>query len=311
MELHYVEVENWDKLCDKDHIIFKLPKKQIEYEILVLNGVFCCAINADVNSKIFDYLNLDATTFVQNIVGYFCSGTWPRVKSIDDLKKVIKALDYECVKKFGECNTPKFKVGDKVKILPRKGDPEDYIGTYIDEMLQFVGKTATIRKVNPDSIYLVENKWTWDSKALELVGEKEESKTIDIHQAKDGDYISITNNIGIKYIVLFKGIEGNLVLRHATYNLCSHKLGFIKTNGLKSWGTLLDISMVNYATEEEKQLLDSKLLEAGYKWNNSTKKLEAIDSPNTLINRDKPETQFEAELNLFPTKKHYQLNFNY
>ena len=220
MELHYVEVENWNNLGDNDIVIFKLPKKQIKYAVAIITSVFCSNLNGDSNSEIFDYLNLDAETFTQNIVGYFCSGIWPRVKSLDDLKKVIKALDDECVKKFGECNTPKFKVGDKVRILPRKGDPEDYIGTYIDEMLHFVGKTATIGKIYPNSsISLVNNRWTWDPKALELIDKKEEPDS-------------------------------------------------------------------------------------------STKKLEAIDS-STSINMDKPETQFEAEVNLFPTKKHYQLNFNY
>ena len=210
MELHYVEVKNWDNLGNGDIVLFKLPEQQIEYRVIVRNGIFCVSIKFD-NSHIFDYLNLDAEDFVQNIVGYPCDGEWPEVKSIDDLKKVIKALDDECIKKFGKPNTSKFKVGDKVRILPRKGKPEDYMGVYINEMLQFVGKITTIRKVNPDSIYLVENDWAWDPKALELVDEKEESKTININQVKI----------------------------------------------------------------------------------------------------DKPETQFEAELNLFPTKKHYQLNFNY
>ena len=213
MKLHYVEVENWDKLGNHDIIYFKLPKKQIEYQVIIAgNSVFCDNNKIFNNSAIFDYLNLDATDFAQNIVKYPCTGIWPEVKSIDDLKKVIKALDDECVKKFGNPNTPKFKVGDKVRILPRIYKPEEYIDVYIDEMLKYVGKISTISYIKSNSsIYLVDNGWTWDPKALELVDEKEESKTIDIHQVKI----------------------------------------------------------------------------------------------------DKPETQFEAELNLFPTKKHYQLNFNY
>ena len=213
MKLHYVEVENWDKLGNHDIIYFKLPKKQIEYQVIIAgNSVFCDNNKIFNNSAIFDYLNLDATDFAQNIVKYPCTGIWPEVKSIDDLKKVIKALDDECVKKFGNPNTPKFKVGDKVRILPRIYKPEEYIDVYIDEMLKYVGKISTISYIKSNSsIYLVDNGWTWDPKALELVDEKEESKTVDIHQIKI----------------------------------------------------------------------------------------------------DKPETQFEAELNLFPTKKHYQLNFNY
>ena len=213
MELQYVEVENWDKLGNHDIIYFKLPKKQIEYQVIIAgNSVFCDNNKIFNNSAIFDYLNLDATDFAQNIVKYPCTGIWPEVKSIDDLKKVIKALDDECVKKFGNPNTPKFKVGDKVRILPRVNNKYDYRGIYIDDMLHFSGKVATIEEIYADStIKLDSNGWIWDTKALELVDEKEESKTIDIHQIKI----------------------------------------------------------------------------------------------------DKPETQFEAELNLFPTKKHYQLNFNY
>ena len=313
MELHYVEVENWDKLYDNDHIIFKLPKKQIEYEIVILNGVFCWAINADINSEIFDYLNLDATDFVQNIVKYPCTGVWPKVKSIDDLKKVIKALDYECVKMFGECNTPKFKVGDKVRILPRNSDIF-YTPMYTDGMTQYAGQIDTVSEIHDKtgSISLERiSDYYWNPKALELVNEKEESKAMNVNQAKDGDYLSITNNNGNKYIVIFRNIKDKEVIRYATYDSDANALYFDAQKNYGYWGNLSGISKVNYATEEEKQLLDSELREAGYSWNNSTKKLEAIDSPNTLINRDKPETQFEAEVNLFPTKKHYQLNFNY
>jgi len=211
MELRYVEVKNWDNLGEDDIVLFKLPEQQIEYHVVVLDGIFCSSVFFD-NSTVFDYLKLDAKNFVKSIVGYASGGVWPEVKSIDDLKKVIKALDDECIKKFGMPNTSKFKVGDKVRILPRKGKPEDYIGVYINEMLQFVGKITTIRSIESNSrISLADNRWTWDPKALELVDEKEESKTININQVKI----------------------------------------------------------------------------------------------------DKPETQFEAELNLFPTKKHYQLNFNY
>lgn len=242
MELRYVEVKNWD---NNDIIFFNLPERQITYRIVMCDGVYCYNRESSRNSKIFDYFGLNAKDFVQNIVGYPCEGVWPKVKSIDDFKKVIKALDDECIKKFVKPNTSKFKVGD-----------------------------------------------------------------MDINQAKDGDYLSITNNIGTKYIVLFRNINGISVTRYATYNSNANVLYFNAQKNYGCWGYLSGISKVNYATEEEKRLLDSKLLEEGYRWNSFTKKLEAIDS-STSINMDKPETQFEAELNLFPTKKHYQLNFNY
>lgn len=42
---------------------------------------------------------------------------------------------------------PKFKVGDKVKILPRIGSKNDYPACYIDEMLQYVGTIHIIEEI--------------------------------------------------------------------------------------------------------------------------------------------------------------------
>ena len=36
------------------------------------------------------------------------------------------------------------KVGDKVKILPKRGNSSDYSFYYIDDMANYAGKTATI-----------------------------------------------------------------------------------------------------------------------------------------------------------------------
>lgn len=273
-------------------------KKQIKYSV---SDRFCYNVDNDDNTEIFKYLNLNAEDFVESIVGYPCQyGMWPVVKSIDDLKKVIKALDDECVKKFGNPNTPKFKIGDKVRILP-KDDNLRYFPTYLSGMQKYSGQISTVCEIENGSVKLANDFW-WDPKALELVDEKEESKTIDINQVRDGDYIIITNNRGIKYIVLFKCIKNSSIIRHATYNLSTEEFYF---SIYGYWGELSSVSRIDYATEEEKQLLDSKLLEKGYRWNNFTKEIEGIDSSDISINIDKPETQFEAELNLFPTKKHY------
>lgn len=36
------------------------------------------------------------------------------------------------------------RVGDKVRIAPRRGRPYDYSFNYIDDMVEYAGKTATI-----------------------------------------------------------------------------------------------------------------------------------------------------------------------
>ena len=82
----------------------------------------------------------------------------------------------------------KFKVGDKVRVLPRTGKPHDYSSGYIDSMCCLAGKTFTIEDVDtsedsdpliPDDGYVYKLKedimdWCWDSSMLELVEENEE-----------------------------------------------------------------------------------------------------------------------------------------
>lgn len=344
MELHYVEVENWDNLGDGDIVLFKLPERQIEYRVVITStGAFCYNRTGSINSEIFDYLNLDATTFTQNIVGYLCSGEWPAVKSIDDLKKVIKALDDECIKKFEKPNIPKFKVGDKVRILPRKDSSGDYRFSYVNEMLDYVGKTATIinytflkdsAKKWPDDGYAYTLKglgWAWSSSMLKLVedSDSKEEKYIHPSQLKDGDIIKIWNKPNRSFIYIFKKYEDDCIYRYASVYLedCS-----FNTNPKLHFGYSAESTKITYATEDEKKLLREILSANGYYWDDNNhllmtrpKEYDVITNPiSPLINKYKtfvdstiykshPNSKQEDsdELNLFPTKKHYQLNFNY
>lgn len=76
-----------------------------------------------------------------------------------------------------------FKVGDKVRVLPRTGNINDYRDGYVDDMCLLVEKVFTIAKVEasenldsfiPDDGYVYKlkediNKWDWNSSMLELV----------------------------------------------------------------------------------------------------------------------------------------------
>lgn len=79
----------------------------------------------------------------------------------------------------------KFKVGDKIKILPRIGDTNDYPGRYVDQMLQYVNRIYTIETVTlrvDNCIYMFKcdgynytlkgiDKYLWTSPMLEKVSE--------------------------------------------------------------------------------------------------------------------------------------------
>ena len=83
----------------------------------------------------------------------------------------------------------KFNIGDKVRVLPRTGNPNDYRSGYMECMLDYVGKVFTIAAVEPSddsntsipddgySYTLKEDEmdWSWDSSMLELVEENEEN----------------------------------------------------------------------------------------------------------------------------------------
>lgn len=82
----------------------------------------------------------------------------------------------------------KFKVGDKVKVLPRTGDSDDYRSGYEDSMCCLAGRIFTIKDIdtpeNSDSlipddgyVYKLEEdimRWNWNSSMLELVDDDDD-----------------------------------------------------------------------------------------------------------------------------------------
>lgn len=238
-------------------------------------------------------------------------------------------------------NTPPFKVGDKVKILPRNGFQEDYYPKYVDGMLKYAGRLATITLVMETSykIDLDDSKYYWPFEALQLVI-SEIDEPVDPHNLKNGDYIKIINtSTDIPFIYLFREVKNNIIYKHAAYSLMDKNIYVYPDN---NW-LVNSTTKITYATKEEKQLLDKALLEQGYIWNNSTKQLDSIgvvdvslantylndfsvpsvdvssfqnfiqriNTVTNLLSDTKEKSQTETELNMFPTKKHCQLNFNY
>lgn len=230
-----------------------------------------------------------------------------------------------------------FKVGDKVKILP-KNVSQEYWPTYVDGMIEYAGQLATIiRIINPNhyKINLDNGSHIWSHEILQLVT-SETDKLIDINELKNGDYIKLTSTLGkrLSLIYLFRKVKDNIIYRHASYSPSNNSID-IDPN--KHW-SFNNTTKITYATEEERKLLDNALIKEGYVWNEITKQLDSIisltDTSLTSISFQpvdyssfknciqcdmrtgtsdyiKEEKQTEAELNLFPKKKHYQLDFNY
>lgn len=148
-----------------------------------------------------------------------------------------------------------------------------------------------------------------ETKAVKLVNENEYLHPTEL---KDGDFIKIWNNLG-RFIYIFKKCENNIIYRHASFDLNCNE---VNVDSSIKWGKFTKSTKITYATEEEKNLLNAALLKEGYIWINSTKELEAIQI-STFLNFSDVSLDFieentnKEELNLFPTKKHYQLNFNY
>lgn len=336
MKLYYVKIyKDWDELDIEDSVIFELPTGTIEYEIREGEDLYLRNHNGS-NSEIFSKLEKNGGSYVKSIVGYDCTGFFPEVKSIYDLKKVIKALDDECVKKFGMPEINKFKVGDTVKILDRVGDENNYSPIYANSMLKYAGTLTTIKNITgAGSLILDNNEFIWDQKTVKLVNE---DKYIHPSELKDGDFIKISNNDIKGLIYIFKEYKDGDVYRHACFDLEYSDLNIVPSGVWRYFKKESD--KITYATEEEKNLLNKALLKEGYIWNNTAKQLQKVDTItindstgiidiskehciSDCVSRVNPvhipsHTKYgvfvdtdKEELNLFPTKKHYQLNFNY
>lgn len=243
--LQYITLSNtWENLSLGDYITFNIPNDfDCIYVIDKMGSTryFCKDIKGFQNRLIFNKLGIDAEKFIADIVDYTVTGQWPQVKTLNDLKKVIKALDDECIKKWGmpNKNTSQFKIGDKVKILDRKGSSTKYFPVYTDSMLKYVGRLAMITLVNQHGcqIDLDNGVHYWPFEVLQLVTSAKQLDSIGLVDIS-------TNDLRVQPIELS--------------SLCTSCL-------------------TNYI-----------------------QRVDTIEEPQT-----------ETELNLFPKKKHYQLNFNY
>ncbi len=201
----------------KDTVIFKIGAEEIKY---VVNKSFLHSYNDILeNDYIFKRLNItNKEKFCKAAYGYVpIDSIFPECKrdDYDALNRVIEALQKECDEynkkhsalykngyTISEKETtvlrPKFKIGDKVRILPRNGNADDYPGMYVDLMQSYAGTECIIEKIEvaneinkkrkyyeePYSYIVNTNSYIWSSASLQLVSESTNLKDTNYTEVK-------------------------------------------------------------------------------------------------------------------------------
>lgn len=242
-----------------DNVTFKVGDITLEYKVCYEH-----LSTSEVNDKIFKLLGLDPHEFCKEHYGYEppISSWWPTAKDGDyaALNRVIEALQKEC-DKFNAKNaepvspSPKFKVGDKVKVL-----------SYGSQGSGMLGKICTISrvKINSDRScwYELEEdliKFLWEEHRLEAVAE--EPTKFESVQARLGyirDSMGITTPEGIfRELFGFNMPEyGREIIFNGlikTFNDDAFKDGFL--NRFSGWYGHPDYLITLYWGEDSRQLI--------------------------------------------------------
>lgn len=130
-------------------IVFKYKGTTLNYKVVeVTKECYFLASSHGINEQIFTLLKIeDKFAFCENVIGYPIANKdadFPEVKTLEDLEKIVDALYQRII----DISTPKFKEGERVIIKSRTGKSTDYPRAYTDEMTDFIGYIAHIKKVN-------------------------------------------------------------------------------------------------------------------------------------------------------------------
>lgn len=143
----------------KDRIVFKYNGTPLNYTVEKHIGYYLYC-SGEPNDKIFHLLSIpDKFSFCENIIGHSIENsikeslTFPEVNNLEDLEKIVDALYQRII----DLSTPKFKVGDKVKILPKSKGIQDYPCSYVPQMEKFSDTTTIIKHVQKISVTRLKN----------------------------------------------------------------------------------------------------------------------------------------------------------
>lgn len=89
----------------------------------------------------------------------------------------------ECIEESKDTTMPIFNIGDKVKIKPRTKEFDKYAPYYVDDMVKYVGRIATVVNITPIGSIQLDidcSIYYWPSETLEKVTEDEIVMTVDL-----------------------------------------------------------------------------------------------------------------------------------
>lgn len=102
------------------------------------------------------------------------------------------------------------KVGDKVKIKDNLKEIENFAGSYVSKLEDYVGKISTVRRIEGNMVFLKENDWTWDIRVLEKVFTKSDLQDGDVVTYRNGNKRTIKGN----RLINEDGIATNILINY-------------------------------------------------------------------------------------------------
>ena len=124
------------------------------------------------NDIIFKYLEVEKSFYVKNILGYKSSGGFPETRTLEDLNKVIKQLQIDCLLKEAK---EKYPVGVVFKFI---FDKFNYTSS---GKFEWIPGNKTLRDVEVYGVIWHDNKWA------EIVTEEPKQPEINTYGLKVGD----------------------------------------------------------------------------------------------------------------------------
>ena len=135
------------------------------------------------NGIIFKYLKVEKSSYVKNILGYKSSGDFPETRTLEDLNKVIRQLQIDCLLKEAK---EKYPLGTIFKSIFNK------LNYKSSGKFEWIPENKILRDVEVYGVIKHENNWA------EIITEEPKQPEINTYGLKVGD--ALTKDIIIAWV---------------------------------------------------------------------------------------------------------------